>query len=46
VKDDCAMYDELYHAVMGVLGLIKEALMYALSYMCWIISPKVLASLR
>jgi hypothetical protein len=33
VKDDHAMYVELYQAVMGVPGFTDEALMYALSHM-------------
>jgi hypothetical protein len=33
VKDDHAMYGELYRAVMGVEGFTQEALMFALSHM-------------
>jgi hypothetical protein len=33
VKDDHAMYGELYQAVMGVEGFTQEALMFALSHM-------------
>jgi hypothetical protein len=33
IKDDRAMYGELYQVVMGVLGFMDEALMYVLSHM-------------
>jgi hypothetical protein len=33
VKDDRAMYDELYEVVMRVSGFMEEALMYALPHM-------------
>jgi hypothetical protein len=33
VKDDCAMYGELYQAVMGVEGFTHEALMFSMSHM-------------
>jgi hypothetical protein len=33
IKDDRAMYSELYQAVMGVEGFTQETLMFALSHM-------------